>query len=753
MAKVEANGLEVDLQEGQEVEIELEGGELEVEIETEEPEERDQIQFLIDNITSPNIAEDIDGDTLADLGNQVVEDFNRDDDSMSDWADAVEFGQDLAKQERFVKSTPWEGASNFKSPAILEAAISFGDRATTELLRGDMVKSDVIGSDKDGAKKESAERTAEYMNWQLQYDMPDWVEKQEGLMYELPATGVVFKKVFFDTLTGKNRSEVIQYPNFVVNQATKSMGDADTFTHILAVSSNQLIERQRAGIWLEDDIYGEDAQEDEGSNEQEEVQEAFDNDQRFLEQNCWFDLDGDGYAEPYCVTVHEQKRKVMRIVARYDENSLFVSDQPGVVRPFIKGEITEDLELVRIEATQDIIKYGFIRDPAGGFLDLGYYHILGSLVRAINSTTNQLSDAGTLANLQGGFLAKGIRKKMGNMRMTPGQWASTDITAQDLQSGVLPHQFKEPSPTLLQLNELSKKEVDDLTVNMDLKGVLAPNAPATTTLALIQEAMLPASARLQSIIRSETKEFMALFKLNSLFTDPTKYKQVVDDEQANFEQDFNQMNQNMKPTANPEMSSRMQRINQAEAMMEPTRFQLLQMSGADVQPIIDTWLDAIGMDGLKGALFPSPEEMDEEQKARIEKQQAAEAQKQKLLAIEIDQAERSLVLREEEGEAKIIKDNAAALESLAGIEKTKAETIKLLEEAESENLNNQITTYTAELSMLDRAGDALKKQLEEAGLINGTRQVSGTATAGVGSGNTNGGSSAQLALAPSNQGA
>lgn len=739
--ELEANGLEIELEQG-------EAAEIEVEVESEE---QDQIQFLINNIDSANIANDIDEDILMMLGSQVVEDFNRDDDSMSDWADAVEFGQDLAKQERQGKSTPWDGASNFKSPAILEAAVAFGDRATTELLRGDLVKSNVIGKDKDQAKKMSAERTSEYMNWQLQHDMPDWVEKQEGLLYELPATGVVFKKVFFDTLTGKNRSEVIQYPNFVVNQATKSMEDAEAFTHILDVSANQMLERIRAGIWLDVNIYGEDAEAGEGSNEEEEVEQAFDNGQRFLEQNCWFDLDGDGYAEPYCVTVHEQKRKVVRIVARYDETGIFVSDQPGVVRQFSKGEITDELSLVRIEAIQDIIKYGFIRDIEGGFLDLGYYHILGSLVRTVNSTTNQLSDAGTLANLQGGFLAKGIRKKMGNMRMTPGQWASTDINAADLQTGVLPHQFKEPSTVLLQLNEMNKKEIDDLTVNMDLKGVIAPNAPATTTLALIQEAMLPASARLQSIIRSETKEFKALFKLNSLFTDPVQYKNVVDDPEADFEADFDVSTQNMKPTANPEMSSRMQRINQAEALMEPTRFQLLQMSGADIRPVIDNWLESIGLDSLVGELYPTEEEQSEEQKARIQEQQAKAQQEQKLLAIQVDQAERSLTIQEDEAESKVILNNAKALQSLADINESKARAIKLLEEAESENLNNQIATYTAEISMLDRAGDALKKQLEEAGLINGTRQVSGSTPIGAGGTGDNRGARQELALAPGNQ--
>ena len=119
MAEQEANGLEI------------EPVEVEVEIEVEQVGE---IQVLLDFIDSPNIAEDIDEDTLRLLGGQVCEDFNRDDDSMSDWADMVEFGQDLAKQERFGKSEPWEGASNpllslkLPLPLVIEPVPSYCER-------------------------------------------------------------------------------------------------------------------------------------------------------------------------------------------------------------------------------------------------------------------------------------------------------------------------------------------------------------------------------------------------------------------------------------------------------------------------------------------------------------------------------------------------------------------------------------------------------------------------------------------------
>ena len=70
---------------------------------------------------SPNIADMFDEDTLLKVGRQVKEGHESDWDSMGDWRDLVEFGLELAKQEITSKSTPWEGAANFKSPELMNA--------------------------------------------------------------------------------------------------------------------------------------------------------------------------------------------------------------------------------------------------------------------------------------------------------------------------------------------------------------------------------------------------------------------------------------------------------------------------------------------------------------------------------------------------------------------------------------------------------------------------------------------------------
>ena len=110
-------------------------------------------------IPKPNIADMFSKDILMQVGSNVADGFQADLDSMSEWSKFVKLGLDLAKQESDSKSTPWEGASNFKSPTLMQAALKFSDRASTELLRQeDIVKTSIIGQDIDGQKEKQANR-------------------------------------------------------------------------------------------------------------------------------------------------------------------------------------------------------------------------------------------------------------------------------------------------------------------------------------------------------------------------------------------------------------------------------------------------------------------------------------------------------------------------------------------------------------------------------------------------------------------
>lgn len=657
------------------------------------------VETLISYIGKDNIVDDVleleDGENLLmKLGRQVVETAERDVDSMSDWSSMVEEGQKIAKQETAAKNDPWPGASNYKDPAILEAAIAFGDRASTELLRGKLVKGEVIGNDAEGLKRAAVDRVTEYMNWQVNHQMRGWREDHRRLLYQLPAVGTVFKRTFFDPMDSKPKSELIHYPNFAVNQATTNLEEA-TFSIYLDVDVNGVFERQSSGLWADVQIYPEKAEGAEGSNAEEEVDFSFDNPEKFIQQDCFFDLDDDGYQEPYTVTVHENTQKVVRIVARYKENDILVSIN-GTVNRLEFGDDGIEGDLVKIDPSSDITKYGFINDPEGTYLDIGYYHLLSSLTKAINATKNLLTDEGVLANMGGGFVAKGFRKKMGNLRIKPGEWQSTDIGAQDLQSGMMPYPLKEPSPTLLNLNAQLEERVKTMTANTDLKGVLAPNAPATTTLGILSEAQIPLSAILQHIIDAESEEFRKIFILDSEFTEPEDYQKILDDQEANFEADFDIDNMDISPTANADLSSKMQRLQQAEALV--LQAPNIALGGGQTQWIWEMYFDALGIKDGKGKSWPTKEEMTEEQK-----QQAAQAEQQQQQ--QAQEAARLADLEERDQASKDLKARADVEKTASDLDVNDAKIIKTLEEAETEATNNKVTKYTASVQQQQVAID------------------------------------------------
>lgn len=648
----------------------------------------------------PNIADMFDQNTLMRVGRQVVAGYRADEQSMCEWSDAVEMGLDLVKQEKESRNEPWEGAANFKSPTLMNAALKFSDRASTELLRQrDIVKTEVIGKDDDEQKAKRAERVAEFSNYQINIEMPEWREEHDKLLYDLPYVGSAFKKSFFDASLGRNVSDLITYPNFAVNQGATSVERLRRFSEILDISANEVIERQRQGIWL--DVPLSPGVDDDSENAQEAESDKF---STFIEQQGYFDLDQDGYEEPYTFTVHLSTSTVVRITARFELDDVLVKDESNKRAAKLSdlmssnGALPEtdgERDIIRIKADNNITKYGFLRDPQGGFLDVGYSHLLGSLTAAINTTTNQLIDAGTLSNVQGGWLARGFRKKMGNSRFKPGEWKQTGLSAQDMQNGILPLPVKEASPTLISMMQMMVGSSQELSASADLTQALGTNAPATTTLALVQEQQQSAGAIILRIYRAMASEFQKLFILNSKFLDPAEYQEAVDDPEADFAQDFNLRDMDIIPVANPEVSSKIQRVQQAQ--VEISQLEAVAAAGGNIVPIVKNFFEAIGSTNTD-EIFPemTPEQQLQDlltrnpqlaelligEKERLDAQLAAE------LDAQAEAVEREQSRQDAETASKIDKEQSE-------IEKNQSTTVLNLEKAETEQTNNAISTYTA----------------------------------------------------------
>lgn len=690
------------------------------------------IQTLIDNIGSANLAEDMEEADLVMIGSRVKRQYDQDLTSMDDWKNAVDKGIELMKQEYSGKSFPWDNASNYKDPILTEAATMFGDKASLELLRSpDLVSAAVIGKDPEGKKKAVCERIKEAMNYQINYDMDGWRDDQERLFYCLPVVGSVFKKLVYDPVEKKAESLVIYYPDFVVNQATKSMTRCRSFSHVLEFSRNEVDERVRCGKWL-DPFKEQKGKEDGdyGSNEQQEVLQNMDNPLKYIEQHTFYDLDDDGYEEPYIITIQESSGKVVRILPRYDERSIIVEYQEKYMpvsevigieeEQEIKGYGGEEglallgmekpkidpnkYKLIKIEPFQNVVKYGFITSPDNTFLDLGYSHLLAALVMNINTTTNQINDRATLENLGGGWLAKEFKVKQGSMRFRMGEYKQTEIPAEKLAKGIFPQPLQAPSQAAAGMRETMVERAKGFLAVVDISGKLQANTPPTTALAIIQEAIIPTTALFKRILSAESKEFQILFRINQRTFPKDKYQKILDEEGADPMVDFNIDTLDIIPTANAEMSSKMHRLQTAMLEMEQIPL-ILQMQGNPV-PIVKNFFDAIGSE-LVDLIFPEEGSLSPaDTKARdamLEQQKMANELAQRQLQL-LEREQRRLDAETESG---ITKQKAEIKKIAAEIIKTLTEANLNNEKAESEEVKNRLSVYTQTMQTMMTAIEAL----------------------------------------------
>lgn len=598
------------------------------------------MQKLLSYIDNPNIAEDLSEDRLKKIGEKVCEDYGKDRDSMKDWSNAVDKGMRIAKPADAPKSFPWDGASNYKSSMIYEAVISFGDRVSSEILSEKSLVKGCLTGVESPEKVARMNRVAKFMNWQFNYEIKEWRDEQEQSLYALASCGVFFKKTFFDPTEGKNISCPIFYPNFAVNQNEKSMSAMTRFTECKNYTDNEIKERISAGIWLDQDYKQDDEDKDNEDGDESSGQEITDN---FIEQCTLIDLDDDGYAEPYMVTVHKQTGKVARIVARFDKDSILVKVADGVVstltqaeaavKPQVAQEMLQDvlsmtpeeaekmteekllsdvddavydkLKIVKIKPTGLITKYGFIVAPDNTFLNWGYCHLLATQCELINTTTNQLIDAGTLANLPSGFKSKEFRQNKSPMRLRPGEITTVDVDATTLQNGLVFNQFRDPSPGLMQMNEMTKNEARGMTAIINLEGAIAPNAPAATTLGILQEKMMPTTTLIGRVLRSMSEEFSKMFDLNAKYTDPQLYQQVLDDPNADYQQDFTRQGYDIEPTADASKSSQMQQMQTATVLLEI--MPLLEQPSPAKMAVVERVLNTIGEAELLPKLTQQPQ--------------------------------------------------------------------------------------------------------------------------------------------------
>lgn len=566
-------------------------------------------------LESNNLLKGLDDETKQKIANQVSEGYEYDLNSRAKWEQNLQEWTNLALQVREDKSWPWPKASNVKYPLLSIASMQFNARAYPSLIpaTGDIVKCSVIGADPQQVKLEQAKRVSKFMSFQLLHEMKNWEEDMDRMLIMLPIVGTIFKKTYYNSVLGHNVSELVLPKNLVVNYWAKSLGTAERISELILLNKRQIKERQMSEIYS--DVELGDPQPVIQQNQPVAVIQDDTMPYEIIEQHTFFDLDKDGYAEPYIITFERSSKTLLRMVARFDEDTMYLSDEG---------------KLQKIDPIQYYTKFSFIPNPDGGFYDIGFGVLLGPLNESVNTLINQLIDAGTINNLQGGFLGKGLKLKMGDSGWTPGEWKTVQTASDDLRKQIVPLPAKEPSEVLFQLMGTlitSGKELASV-AEIFVGKMPGQNTPATTTMATIEQGMKVFTAVYKRLYRALSEEYKKLFDLNRVYLDNDKYVAVLD--QPVTVDDFNRKLYDVCPNADPSTPTQTEKLMKAQALLELLPIGILdplavvmRVLDAQEQPNIEQLLNAQIRETGQFTPPPDPKLQEMEMKQQLEEVKAA----------------------------------------------------------------------------------------------------------------------------------
>jgi len=503
---------------------------------TQDPQQdmQDQVKAYIDYAYSENNLakhfrdkKDDDGnDVLDNMSSSIMGGIAADITSRQDWMDKNEEWLKLALLIREEKSFPWPKASNVKYPLIATAAMQFSARAYPALVPSDgkIVKARVPGADVQGVFQQKALRVAIHMSYQVSCTIPDWEENMDKLLMTMAVSGICFKKTWHDSVLKVHRSELVYPENLIINYYATSLDQAYRKTEVLYYTSNQIYTK----IMNDEEFLDPDKDEDGGGDDDGEgkdygastvddakpIKEAVSTDltppptdestpQKFYACHTFWDLDGDGYEEPYIVVLHAATGKIVRITARWDSD--------GVTKN-AKGDI------IHVKPVEYFTDFPFIPNPDGSIYACGFGMLMGPLNEAVNTLGNQLIDSGTLNNLSGGFIGKNLRIKMGTLKLQPGEWKVVNASGEDMHKSFFQPPTKEPSGILFQLMQFLVTSGNQLASIAEIFVGKMPgqNTPASTTQETVQQGMAVFTAIYKRIYRSLGKEFQKIFRLNRI---------------------------------------------------------------------------------------------------------------------------------------------------------------------------------------------------------------------------------------------
>ena len=499
-----------------------------------------------------NLAEYLGDEELSDIAERVIEGFEADKDSRSEWDETLTRGLDLLGLKFEETGTAFDGSCAATHPLIIESAVKFQSKASQEILPANgPVRTQIIG-DPDSQIVQQSNRVRRFMNYELTEMMPEYFDEMERMLFHLPIVGSAIVKMYYDGGLERPTAEHIPIDQFYVNYSATDLRRADRYTHIIYKSPVDIRRDIAAGMYRDVEDLSDSPDSGRSDNEiSSKIDEIMglsgnnseDPEYTLLEQHVFLELEDDDMPYPYIVTVEESSRQVLSLRRNYRE------DDP------------------RAEKMIHFTHYRFV--PGFGFYGLGLIHLIGNLTMTATSAMRALVDAGQFANLPGGFKAKGVRIVGDNDPISPGEFKEIEALGMDINKAVVPFNYKEPSQTLFQLlgfvSSAAEKFADqtDQVVN-DSSGY----GPVGTTMALIEASAKFFSAVHKRLHHAQRQQFKILAQINETFVPVNGYPYATPEgDMTIFAQDFDGR-VDVLPVSDPNIPSRAHRLSLASLALQ-----------------------------------------------------------------------------------------------------------------------------------------------------------------------------------------
>ena len=498
-----------------------------------------------------NLADMLDDQELNLIAMELSESFQNDKDSREDYDSIAEEGVTLLGLQDENGDEPFPGACGATHPALTQAVVKFQAKAYKELFPTEgPVRTRIIGA-QTPQKTEQANRVRHFLNYQTQLQMPEYGPELDRLLFYVGLYGSAFKKTYWDATLQRPRTQYVKAQDFYIDYYASDLETAERFTHTYSMSQNEIRKYQIAGMFKDTEVM--DSPMDGESNAEETANEAV------------------GVSRP---SMQKDRVEILEMHVNLDLPGF--EDENGIALPYIV-HMTDDNTILAIRRNwnqDDQAKKKkhffthFTMIPGLGFYGYGYLHLIGGLTKTATSSMRQLIDAGTFANLPGGFKAHGLRVLAPDEPIAPGEWREVNSPAGDLGKALQPLPFKEPSGTLFNLMQYVVNTAKEFADSSDHIVDNASNyGPVGTTMALLEQSSKMFSAVHKRLHSAQSKDLRILARLDHEYLPDMYPYEVAGGAQQVFRQDFNLKSIDVVPVTDPNMPSESHRIAKINAIM------------------------------------------------------------------------------------------------------------------------------------------------------------------------------------------